>query len=178
MSNLFIGDYAGARYDYNRAKNVEKTCNNLSTVAGLTIAGASAYGVKKLVDVNPKTAKKVYLATDEYVRKGATRAAEYGNKALEWANKNTKVKSLTDKLSGWIGKAVDKFTKSDIGKNIVKKFNKFMKKSPANRGKYMLLAAGVTALAATVINIVRNHDRKDGAIEQKYNDISTLSRII
>ena len=45
-------------------------------------------------------------------------------------------------------------------------------------GYDILLTAGVAALAGTAIHIIRNHDRKDGAIEQKYKDINTFSKIL
>ena len=42
----------------------------------------------------------------------------------------------------------------------------------------MLVAAGLAAVVGGAIHIIRQHDRNDGAIDQKYNDINALSKII
>ena len=79
-------------------------------------------------------------------------------------------------------KGAKKVGKTETGKNFITKaldkFVKFCELPEAKRGKYILLTAGVAALAGTAIHIIRNHDRKDGAIEQKYKDINTFSKIL
>ena len=178
MSNLFVSDYVGARYDYNSAKNTENRINNISTAAGIAVTGALGYGVTHYITKDPAKARKIYQSTNKYANKGYDKALKYGKKALDYVNKNETVKKTTGKISEWLKKGLDAFSKTDIGKVVANKLDKFSKLSGAKRGKYMLLAVGVAVLGGAIVNMIRQHDRNDGAINQKYKDISTLSRVL
>ena len=178
MSNLFIDGYSGAYYDYNKAKNTEKFTNDTLTTAGVAATGAAAYGVSNFITRDPMKARRIYQATDKYVKQGYNKAADYGKKALDYVNKNETVKKATGKISKWLKKGFDVIADTNFGKNVAKRFNKFTKLSGAKRGKYMLIAAGVALAGGIIVSLIRNHDRNDGAIDQKYRDINTLSAIL
>ena len=182
MSNFYLGDYAGARYDYNRARSQEKTANNIVTGLGLGATGVLAYSANTLAKANPKKAVKVYQGVDKYVDIGLEKGYEYSNKFVKFISKNKYGKKIVDKLSGWFMKGAKKVGKTESGKKFItkalEKFEKFSNLSSAKRGKYMLLTAGIAALASTAIHLIRQHDRNDGAIDQKYNDIDKLSRVL
>jgi hypothetical protein len=181
MANLFI-DESYASYSYNSAKNREKLANNVSAVAGLAGVGAIGYGINSLAKSKPIAAGRIYVKADEFVGKGGEVAYKYGKKVIDFINKNKYAKKITDKISDLFMKGAKKVAKTDTGKNIltksIDKLAKFCDLSSIKRGKYMLLTAGATLLAGTAIHIIRQHDKNDGKIDQKYNDINRLSQIL
>ena len=182
MSNVNFGSYVGARYDYNRAKNKEKFVNNFGAAVALTGTGVAAYSINTIAKANPKRMIKVYKAADKYVTKGLDLTMTYGGKALEKINSTKIGKKVTTKLGEWFMKGAKKIGKTETGKKLVTKamdaIEKFASSSSAKRGKYMLVAAGLAAVAGAAIHIIRQHDRNDGAIDQKYSDIKTITQII
>lgn len=182
MSNLLINGYANARYDYNKAKNTEKRINNFAATMGLGATGVIAYSANSIAKSNPKTMVKLYKGADKYVGKGLEKTFEYGGKVLNKINATETGKKITDKISGLFMKGAKKIAKTKTGKNLItkglEKIEKFCNLSSAKRGKYMLVAAGITAAVGTAIHIIRQHDRNDGAIDQKYKDIEQISKIL
>ena len=182
MSNLFIDGYMGARYDFNKAKNNEKFANDFGAAMAVAGTGITAYGVNTMARYNPKTAVKIYKGTDKYAAIGLEKTSKYGKQFLDFINKNKYVKIATDKIGEWFMDGAKRIGKTKTGKNIItkllEKIEKFCTSSSAKRGKYMLIGAGIAAIAGTLIHIVRQHDRNDGAIDQKYKDINTLSAIL
>ena len=182
MSSVNFGSYVGARYDYNKAKSQEKFANNFGTAVALAGTGGAAYAVNTVAKANPKKMVKLYKAADKYVTKGLDFAMTYGGKALEKINSTKIGNKITTKLGEWITKAGKKIGKTEKGKKVITKVidavEKFASSSSAKRGKYMLVAAGLAAVVGGAIHIIRQHDRNDGAIDQKYNDINALSKII
>lgn len=180
--SILVNGYANARYDYNRARSSEKFANNLGATMAVAATGLSAYGVHAMAKYNPKTTVKIYKATDKYFATGMDNILKYGKKCLDYINKNESVKKVTGKFGEWFKNGFKKIGKTKTGKNIINKvldkFEKFCTSSSAKRGKYLLVGAGIAAVAGTLIHIVRQHDRNEGAIDQKYKDVNALSAIL
>lgn len=159
-----------------KTKSGEKFQNNMSTLAGLGVLGATPYLVKKGVNALPK----------EFTTKVVTRTGAGIEKAINYTTTKapqiaTKLKSskIGTKILDYAGKAVAKVgnlikgnaTLSKIVNKGAQALEKFVKLPTASKGKYALIAAGIAILAQAAIHIIRNHDRKSGAIDQKYSDL-------
>ena len=198
MSNLFVNGMVGARYDYNRVKNAEKCANNLTTAAGAAILTGVPAAVVYTAKKKPELAAKVMTRTGKAIEKSAAYVAE---KAPKLATKAANTKAgkyvidkgtiLFNKAKGTkagakifekIGNAFNKIKSWNVTKTIANKVGeyatKFAKAPAATKGKYALIAAGAGLVLYGLGKLVANHYRKDGAIDQKYNDIEKFSQLL
>ncbi len=151
----------------------EKRVNNFSTAAGLGALGGLAYAGKVLVKKNPQVVEKAALKTGTFIEKAIKFVADkapivlnkiksnkFGKKALDVAAKVTKKAVNVVKNNSTLSKLANKATVA---------IKKFAGMSTAKKGKVGLIAAGVALLATLGLNLVKNHYKKEGAIEQKYD---------
>ncbi len=168
----------GARYDFKKAEKKEKFFNDLSTNVGVGSTVAAGYGAHALLKNNPKKAIQLYQATDKYLFMGLEKASTFMGKVINKI-KGTKVgKKVADKTYNGLRKAVKNDTVKRSLKKIMNSLEKVVNMSSAKRGKYALLGAGIALATGLVVKMIRNHDKKEGAIEQKYQDMNTLSTIL
>lgn len=176
MTTMLTG-LTGIYYNSNAEKR-EKMRNNISTAAGTGAVLATGYGVRKFLQSNPEKAVKLYEAADKYIGAGLEKTFE----GFSWVSNQLKKTKIGKKAVDSLYKGIQKVAKTNTGKKVVKKILSFMDKADkmgaAKRGKYALVAAGLTLAAGLIISMVRNHDKKEGAIEQKYKDINAFASIV
>ena len=178
----------------------EKRLNNISTAAGLGAVTALGIVGKDLLKTTKATSfekvGKYIEKTAEYAKKAANSdtvksVKEHVSIVAENA-KSTKVgKAVADGISKVINKAkttkagkavtevltnaINTVKSNKILKNAVTKIgeyvNKFTKAPTAAKGKYALIGAGAALLAYGTYKLVANFFKKEGAIDQTYNDL-------
>ena len=154
----------------------EQAANNLQTGLALGALAGMPYATKL---VPAKSACKIFQNTGFAVEK----AINYvGNKSPKI------IQQLTDKLNSTklgpkiletghkVANKVTGFVKNNkVLSEIVNKskgaLNKFMNASTKQKGKYALIATGVTLLAGLATKVITNHYKKSGAIDYKYNEL-------
>ena len=158
-----------------RTERAEKTRNSIYTAADLGALAATPYLVKEVVLRNPEPVKKVVLKTGNLIERiivffenkapiiiERVRASKFGVRVLDALTRASEMVVVFVK-------------KNEVLKNIAKKtiavLEKFVAAPAATKGKYGLIAGGVLLLTHLALKTIKNHYRKDGAIEQKYADL-------
>lgn len=180
---LVGGTIAGASIVKPKTKKGEENLNKFQTVTSLGALTATPFLVKEAIKTNPIATAKV----EYHVGNGITKAAEYVNKAIK-GETGSKVVSFVSKLfnkvkTSTVGSkvvdAVSKVVKKVASNNTVQKvatkvaegLKKFSSATKIGKGKYALIAAGVSLLAYAGYKVITNFYKKEGSIEQKYDDL-------
>lgn len=169
-----------------KTRKGEHFANNMGTAATLGLIGATPYVVSKAVKANKRSTVRIAQKTGEHITKvvkyiankapivakkiKATKlgkktfeiAEKWGNKLVDYITKNPKLRNRTIKTL---------LLTADAGNNIAKS-------SYYKRGKAGLIVGGAVLLAGAAIHALRDHDKKSGAIDQKYKDMKVFSEII
>lgn len=180
----------GASIIQPKTKKGEENLNKFQTAVSLGALTATPYLVKEAVKANPRTTVKIAQATGTAIEKGTEYAVKYGKQGLDYIAKvlkterGQKVVSFVNKLkNSKIGNkvvdAVSKVTKKLASNETVQKvitkaseaLKNFASSSTAKKGKIGLIAAGVALLAYAGFKTITNFYKKEGAIEQKYDDL-------
>jgi hypothetical protein len=126
--------------------------------------------------------KNPHNVIDE-VSNSAKKAAEKFKDVKQKLNVNIDAKTiqkngLLSKIKTHVGDAINKLKGTKVYDAASKAVKDFMSKTPAQKGKIALVAAGVALATGAIINIIRNHDYKAGKIDQKYEDMKSNNPII
>ncbi len=170
-----VGVVAATAFQKANTEGAEKRKNNLSTALGLGALGGLAYAGKEFVKKNPQVVEKAGLKATSFMQKVVNLASKNATKILEKVN-NTKVgnkvlTSISKAGSVLKGKLANSSLWGKISNKITNFIGKFNGMSAAGKGKFGLITAGVALLAAVGLNLVKNHYKKEGAIEQKYDTL-------
>ena len=152
-----------------KVRNSAQTAVGVAALTGLTLA------TKDIVTRNPETVAKIATKTGTFIEKAIKFVAEKAPKVLDMV-KTTKVgNKVLEVVSKVAKKAGEVIGKNANLKNVVQKVvdavKNFGKMSTAKKGKVGLIAAGVALLTAGALNLIKNHYKKEGAIEQKYETL-------
>lgn len=114
---------------------------------------------------------------------GAKKASEKLNGIKQKVNVNIDAKTiqkngLLSKIKTQVGDAINKLKGTKVYDAASKVVKEFMAKTPAQKGKMALIAAGTALVVSTVVNLIRNHDYEAGKIDQKYEDMKRNNPII
>ena len=202
---LVGGSIAGAAVIKPKTQKGEHALNKFSTAVGLGALATTPYLVKNLAKNNPESTLKIAHKTGAAIEKGAEYAVKYGKKISEYAQ-NSRIKILSTetgaKAVGYIKKAISAVKNSKIGQkvaNVVSKYAKqvvsnktvqkvatkaaealktFAKSSTTKKGAIGLVAAGVALLAYAGFKTITNYYKKEGAIDQKYQDMKVMNELL
>ena len=191
---LIGGTVAGATVAKPKTRNGEHNLNKFQTAVGLGALTATPFLIKEAVKANPRGAVKFAQNAGAAIEKGAEYAVKYGKKAGEYIQKAAtsengkkvvsfaqkvlnKVKSskIGSKLFDKIGEIAQKVTtNATVQKTAAKAaeaLKKFASSTTAKKGAIGLIAAGTALLAYGVLKGITNYYKKEGAIDQKYDDL-------
>lgn len=126
--------------------------------------------------------KNPHNVIDE-VSRSAKKAAKKLKDAKQKLNVNIDAKTiqkkgLISKLKTYVGGAIKKAKGTKAYKIASKTVKDFMSKTPAQKGKIGLVAAGIALTASVIIRLIRNHNYNAGKIDQKYEDMKNNYPII
>lgn len=152
-----------------KVRNLAVTTAGTAAITGLTLA------TKDFVARNPQTVEKVALKAGTFMEKAMKFVADKAPKVID----KIKTTKVGNKVLGVVSKVAKKagevIGKNANLKNVVQKVvdavKNFGKMPTAQKGKVGLIVAGVTLLAAGALNLIKNHYKKEGAIEQKYDTL-------
>lgn len=189
MSELFVNGIVGAQhYEYNRAKKAEKRANNLSTITGTAVLAGIPYAVSKfkLLDTVPMARAEYFLSNKiekvmEKFTKYCRNAHDYAMKTLNNTRTNNPKlynKFAKSKVAELLDKIINSGTTWDTICKIKGKYRDFKQLSKINQGKKVFITVGIGLLACAGYKLLSHYFRKDGAIDQKYNDIENFSKLL
>jgi hypothetical protein len=180
---LVGGTVAGASLVQPKTKNGENLANKFNTALNLGALTATPFLVKELIKANPRTSVKVAQKAGSLIEKGI----EYVTKLAkgDTAKKVVSyVKNVLEKVKGTKigGKVVEKIgsvvkniaSNASVQKVVTKAtqaLEKFVQSPTTKKGKIGLIAAGVALLAYAGIKTITKFFKKEGAIDQKYDDL-------
>ena len=158
-----------------KTERAEKARNSIYTAADMGVLAATPFITKKVVSKNPQVADKVALKTGKTIEKVLKYLSESIPKVLKRLEAIKEGKKVIE-LCKTAGLQVVAFVKgskvlSKVAQKVVVLLEKFAKAPAATKGKYGLIAGGVLLLTHLALKTIKNHYRKDGAIEQKYADL-------
>lgn len=179
----------------------EHNFNKFQTTVRLGALAATPFLIKEAVKANPRGTVKLAQHTGAAIEKGAEYAVKYGKQAAEFVSKNknnkyvesaTKVmkdlfstfknSKIGKKVLDVVKKSAQKVTSNNTVQNVVTKAANALKnfaKAPATKkGKIGLIAAGVALLAYGGFKIITNFYKKEGAIDQKYQDMRVMDNYL
>ena len=155
----------------------EKVKNRVTSTAGLVALGVTPSMVKDIVARKPELAGKVYAKTGTLLEK----AGEYVAKKAPVVFKkirSTKVgKKVTNKIIKGMINVLEKWEQNPsmrsakIADKVANALEKFAKMPTAQKGKVGLIVAGIALLTTAAVKLFKNHYKKEGAIEKKYDDL-------
>lgn len=202
---LVGGSIAGAAVVKPKTQKGEHALNKFSTAVGLGALATTPYLAKNLVKNNPESTLKIAHKTGAAIEKGTEYAVKYGKKVIEYAEKGYEHILRNEKGKGainWTKHMFSKAKNSVIGKKIVNAVSKvvkqvasnknvqkvatkaaealktFAKSSTTKKGAIGLVAAGVALLAYAGFKTITNYYKKEGAIDQKYQDIKVMNELL
>ena len=157
-----------------QTKGEEHFQNRMSTAATIGLIGATPFAVKHVIKAKPGLVSKVALKTGNAVEKVMVYVADKFPKIIVKV-KNTKIGAKVLEYAAKAGTKVKEFIVSSpslkkYATKAIDVLEKFAKATTATKGKYALLAAGVSLLAYTAFKTVTNYYKKEGAIDQKYSN--------
>lgn len=191
---LIGGTVAGATVAKPKTRNGEHNLNKFQTAVGLGTLAATPYLVRKVFEASPVPFIKARNLTGQGIEKGTEYAVKYGQKAVEYAKKAA-TSETGAKVVSFAQKVLNKVKNSKIGSKVLDKVgeiaqkvtsNPTVKKSAAKiaealknfassttakKGEIGLIAAGTALLAYAGIKTITNYYKKEGAIDQKYDDL-------
>ena len=176
---LVGGTVAGAAIGKPQTPKGEHATNKFETALGISALTATPYLVKELAKANPiATAKAEYK-----VAKGIEKVTEFVKKATDTAAGKkviSKAKAIFNKaINTKIGKnIVANKTVKNIATKIAEGLKKFSESTKIAKGKYALIAAGVGLLAYAGYKTITNYYKKEGAIDQKYQDVLVMNNYL
>lgn len=191
---LVGGTVAGTAVAKPKTQKGEHNFNKFQTTVRLGALAATPFLIKEAVKANPRGTVKLAQHTGAAIEKGAKYAVEYGKKAAEFVSKNknnkyvesaTKIvkdlfntfknSKIGKKVINVVKESVKKIASNSTVKKVVVKAEKALKdfaKAPTTKkGKIGLIAAGAALLAYGGFKIITNFYKKEGAIDQKYDDL-------
>lgn len=197
---LVGGTVAGATVAKPKTQKGEHNFNKFQTTVRLGALAATPFLIKEAVKANPRGTVKLAQHTGAAIEKGAEYAVKYGKKAAEYAKKAATSES-GKKVVSFVQKVVSKIKSSKIGQTVLDKINKvgsykikgkpveilfdvatklkkFIEAPTTKKGKIGLVAAGVALLAYAGIKTITNYYKKEGAIDQKYQDMRVMDNYL
>lgn len=191
---LVGGTVAGTAVAKPKTQKGEHNLNKFQTAVGLGALTVTPFIIKEAVKSNPRTAVNVANKAGVAIEKGAKYAVEYGKKAAEFVSKN-KNNKYVESATKVVKDLFNTFKNSKIGKEVINVVKESVKKIASNstvqkvvvkaekalkdfakapttkKGKIGLIAAGAALLAYAGLKTITNYYKKEGAIDQKYDDL-------
>lgn len=176
MDSMLMG-LTGVYLNANAQKR-EKMRNDGVAVAKIGAVGATVLGAQKYLSNHPDKAAKLYTNTGTYLTKGFSKARGFLTKCLEKINNTNLGKNVLDKVQSGLNSIKNTGIGKKVANTVIKYADKISKMPVDKLGKYSLATAGIVLAAGLIIKAVRSHDKKEGAIEQKYKDINAFTSIM
>jgi len=191
---LVGGTVAGATVAKPKTQKGEHNLNKFQTTVSLGALAATPFMIKEAVKANPRGAVKFAQNAGAAIEKGAEYAVKSGKKAVEYIEKAAHSENGKKAIS-FAEKVINKVKNSAFGQKVIKQaanvFNKvksnatvqkvvtkaekalkdFAKAPTTKKGKIGLIVAGATLLAYAGLKTITNYYKKEGAIDQKYDDL-------
>ena len=191
---LVGGTIAGASIAKPKTEKGEHNLNKFQTAVGLGALATTPYLVKEIVSTKPYSTLRIAHKTGEAIEKGTEFALKYGKKAVEYAKKAAATEQGS-KVVSFAEKVINKFKNTKIGSKVIDKVGEIAKKVASNKtvqdvvakatkalkdfssssatkkGVIGLVAAGTALLVYAGLKTITNYYKKEGAIEQKYDDL-------
>lgn len=174
-----------------KTQSGEHALNKFSTAVGLGALATTPYLVKSIVTKNPRSTVKIANQAGKTIEKGIEYAAKYGKKALDSdfvqkncrglyvKFKNTKIgQKIIDAVNKGIYKVSSNKTVQKVATKAAEALKTFAKSSTTKKGAIGLVAAGVALLAYAGFKTITNYYKKEGAIDQKYQDIKVMNELL
>lgn len=175
LLGMGAGSFVSSKFIKPKTQKGEHRINNVKTAVGLGVATVSPSIVNKIAKKNPKLVNKVADLLGKGIESATKFVNDKGPKLLEKLNSTKLGSKLVNVTSNLSKKFVNLLSKNNFAKKLLNKSSKALKKfakaSTNQKGKYALVAAGFGLLALGVVKMIRNHDRKSGAIDQKYSEL-------